>query len=255
VGEEGTAQLIRSPIVKRGKSSSHSLEGLLPVPPQPSTAPQHTSLSFLSIENASLRKQTDFLKDQLKVYQKTISELSSKYEGARAEALEMEEKVTKTLVENRKIVEENEQLIQMLRFLETDQPSKGFLQEALEAKILSIDQDRDEKIERYRRVLTKYISTLQEFLASQEWAVALVSSPYPKKELIDCEENIKSQIERLHAEIVYYQSQLNNERGLEKSYCTSISSSIMQSPGFSPTKTLRFTAAQEIMSPIHPNGL
>jgi hypothetical protein len=91
-------------------------------------------------------------------------------------------------------------------------------------------------------------------LSSEEWVISLITSPYPKKELKDSEENIKNQIERLHAEIVYYQSQLNNEKMFDKSYCTSMSSSVMQSLGFSPTKTLRYTNGLETFSPAQKEG-
>lgn len=252
VGEEGTAQHIRSPIVKRGKSSSQSMDILHPMNLElPNKRCFKDTVNQLSIENASLKEQIDFYKEQLKVYQKTISDMSTKYENSKAENLELEEKMTQILIENRKFAEENEKLITMFRFLESGHGSVGkeYVQEALEAKILSIDQDRDEKVEKYKKILNKFIASLQEFLNSQEWVLSLVSSPYPKKELQEAEENLKTLIERLQVEILYYQSQLNSEKVIEKSYCTSLSSSVLYSPQYSPTRTMRYTNIQELLSP------
>jgi hypothetical protein len=255
VGEEGTAQHIRSPIVKRGKSSSQSMDILHPIPVEISTKKSYQEkITALTVENTGLKQQVGFYKEQLKVYQKTISDMSTKYENAKGENLEMEEKITQILIENRKILEENEKLINMLRFLESGQGSfanKEFIQEALEAKILSIDQDRDEKAEKYKKILNKLISTLQEFINMQEWVLSLVTSPYPKQELNESEENLKNLVERLQVEIIYYQSQLSSEKVVEKSYCTSLSSSVLYSPQVSPTKTMRFTNLQEFLSPPH----
>lgn len=236
VGEEGTAQIIRSPIVKRGKSMSHSIDM-----PKPSKYEKNTMEPYnkLALENISLRQQLESQKEQLKIYQKTISDLSCKFEFAKTELFEFEEKTTQNLIENRKLNEENEKLMSMLRFFDNDSSSKGIFHEALEAKLLSIDQDREEMADKYNRVLVKYISNLQEFLACQDWILTLISSPFPKKEIQDCEEALKGRVERLQVEIVYYQSLLNSERIIEKSYCTSISSSILHSPSYSPAKTMK----------------
>ena len=253
VGEEGTAQHIRSPIVKRGKSSSQSMDILHPIPVDDSSKKSYKEkIILLSVENSGLKQQVEFYKEQLKVYQKTISDMSTKYENSKGENLELEQKITQILIENRKFSDENEKLINMLRFLESGKGSfanKEFIQEALEAKILSIDQDRDEKAEKYKKIMNKLIGTLQEFINMQEWVLSLVTSPYPKKELAESEDNLKGIIERLQVEIIYYQSQLSSEKVIEKSYCTSLSSSVLYSPQFSPTKTIRYTNLQEFLSP------
>lgn len=252
VGEEGTAQHIRSPIVKRGKSSSQSMDILHPMNLEiPNKKSFQEAVCQLSVENTSLKQQIEFYKEQLKVYQKSISDMSTKYENSKAENLELEEKMTQILIENKKFAEENEKLMTMFRFLESGHASVGkeYVQEALEAKILSIDQDRDEKAEKYKKILNKFIASLQEFVNAQEWVLSLVSSPYPKKELQEAEDNVKALIERLQIEILYYQSQLNNEKVIEKSYCTSLSSSVMYSPQYSPTRTMRYTNIQELLSP------
>ena len=173
VGEEGTAQIIRSPIVKRGKSMNNSMDLI-----QNSKTlndklikNQNDPLNKLILENISLKKQLEFHKEQLKVYQKTISDLSGKFEISKQEIADLEDKITQVLIENRKLTEENEKVMSMIKFLENDHCSlsnKNYLQEALEAKLLSIDQDREEKAEKYNQILTKYISNLQEYLNSQE---------------------------------------------------------------------------------------
>ena len=168
VGEEGTAQIIRSPIIKRNKSTSleeiqqHKLKTF-----KENEESFKEIIQKLSLENASLTQQLHFNRDQIKVYQKTVLELSTKYEKAKTDVIEIEEKLS---LDKKKLSEENEKLLSMIKFLETDhiRSSKGQLHEALEAKILSIDQDREEKAEKYSRVLSKYSFYLQEFLNSQE---------------------------------------------------------------------------------------
>ena len=300
VGEEGAPQLIRSPIVKRGRSMSHSMHiiqeddsinhsmhfqvpalGIMGIsnskhsqeddPMSHSMNIQESDLSSMNIisnnepiqelylEIDTLRTKIDAQSEQISIYQKTILDLSTKYEFSRTEIIEQEEKITKILIENRKLNEENEKLISMLRFLEGDQnsiSSKGYLQEALEAKLLSIDHDREEKAENYNLVLFKYISHLEEFLAMQDWTLSLLYAPYPKKDLLDNEDSIKNRIDRLQAEIIYYHSQLKSEIIIEKSYCTSLSSSILQSASCSPTKTMKNETMQDILIPkasLSPN--
>jgi chromosome segregation ATPase len=242
VGEEGTAQVIRSPIVKRGKSMSHSMETLQASTPMPKQEDKNP-LKKLEQDISALKQQLNSKQNQIQIYQKTISDLSLKFENSKAELLDYQERSSNLIMENKKLKDENETLAKALKFLE--HPKDG-LQEVLEAKILSIDQDRDEKIEKYNSILTKYISNLHEFLASQEWILSLVSSPYPKKEIQDNKENIFSCFEKLQSEIFYYQSLLSCDKTFEKSYYTSICSSLMHSPSFSPSKATRYTNFHEL---------
>ena len=84
--------------------------------------------------------------------------------------------------------------------------------------------------------------------------LSLIFSPYPKNELQESEECIKGRIENLQSEIIYFQSQLNSDKVFEKSYCTSISSSLLHSPLYSPTKTMRYTNFNDFVSPIHKDS-
>jgi hypothetical protein len=253
VGEEGTAQLIRSPIVKRGKSTNSSIDLA------DKNAFMGTEKLFKSIqdklqtktlENLSLKQEIQILNNKLLILLSTIADLNIKISHLETQSSEIEKKFNSLLIENKKTLEENEKLSNMLIMLVNDpRPSEQLdLHEDLEAKILSLDKEKDEKHEQYQQILLKYLGCLHEFAAAEDWVLSIIRIPFPIDELIDCEEMVKERIERIQAEISYCQYLMSCEKTVEKSYYTSVSSSVPPSPLYSPNRTVRVSTINDLIS-------
>lgn len=242
VGEEGTAQIIRSPIVKRGKSSHQSLD-LTPTTSHQSQNSESfiTSLQSTQQELKYLRQENKLLKSQIKLVQNSLNDFKYKLESALAASETLRESNTQLLMENKKLRQEVDQLMTVINLYDNEscRSSHVFLQDDLEAKILSLDKEKEEKYEMYQGTLMKLISYINEFIASEEWVLSLASSPYAKRELMDNEEVIRIRLERLQSELCACHLQVKTERFIDKSYFTSISSSVIPSPLLSPKHTLK----------------
>lgn len=247
VGEEGTAQIIRSPIVKRGKSSNSSLDitnntHLLPND-QKLVVEQEMSLSS-KIEINHLKQENIMLRSHIKILQLSITDLQKKLDESLKESSALACQLEDLILDNKKALLENDRLLSVISTLENDsfRNSKTFLQDDLEAKILSLDKEKEEKKEQMQQILVKFMGYLNEFSSSDDWVLNLLKSPQPKKEIKKKEEYIHNRIDRIQLEIASCQTQINVEKGLEKSYYTSLSSSQIPSPLNSPSRTIRLTS-------------
>lgn len=242
VGEEGTAQIIRSPIVKRGKSSHQSLD-LTPTASHQVQDLQsfHSKLQAIQQENKYLRQENKLLKSQIKLIQNSVNDVKSKLESTLEASETLRESNTQLLMENKKLRQEVDQLMTVINLYDNEscRSSHVYLQDDLEAKILSLDKEKEEKYEMYQTAVMKLISYLNEFISSEEWVLSLASSPHAKRELLENEEVVRIRLERLQCELSVCQSQIKTERFIDKSYFTSISSSVIPSPLLSPKHTLK----------------
>ena len=246
VGEEGTAQIIRSPIVKRKKSSATSVDiaNLDEFMGNNKKLEEiQGELHKIKLENASIKTESQILRSQIQILKNIIADLNKRLEDSKVETNQLISRINGIMHENSRILQENEKLMnRMTRDNERSYSSiKLYLQDDLEQKILSLDHEKEEKNELYQQVLMKYLSCLNEFSSSEEWILSLINSISPVTELKDCENLIKERLQRISMEIINCQSQMSAEKLVEKSYFTSISSSMIPSPLNSPNRTLRFT--------------
>ncbi|OMJ74809.1 hypothetical protein SteCoe_26188 [Stentor coeruleus] len=253
VGEEGTAQVIKSPIVKRGKSSNSSLDitnsgNLLPNN-QNLVVEQEMSLSS-KIEINHLKQENIMLRSHIKILQLSITDLQKKLDESLKESSALTCQLEDLILDNKKTLLENERLLSVISTLENDsfRNSKTFLQDDLEAKILSLDKEKEEKKEQMLQILVKFMAYLNEFTSSDEWVLNLLKSPQPKKEIKKKEECMRNRVDRIQLEIASCQAQINAEKGLEKSYYTSLSSSQIPSPLNSPSRTIRLASFSEFIN-------
>ena len=281
VGEEGTAQHIRSPIFKRGKSSQSILKLIGNSKGRDTDTVKSESKRFdtfteiykkldklketdkeiteiktkfehTKLENHSLKQEILILKSQIKNFQRIIVEMTKKTDFIQKERDRLEDTITELIIDNRELIKENEKLTSLMGNWENDKsiPSnKLYLQDDLEQKILSLDREKDEKSEQYQQLITKFVSYLQEFCTSEEWVLNLANSKLPKQEILECEEIINDRIVRIKSEINYCQSLIYAEKLIEKSYFTSMSSSMIPSPINSPNRTMRLTIFNDFHSP------
>ena len=173
VGEEGTAQVIRSPIVKRGKSNQSSLDITNSnncIEADHSFEFLHKRLESCKIENLSLKQEIILLKSQLKTLSNTILSIQQKLEYTSINRDELEEKVIQLMQENKKMASENEKLTSTISMFDNEKVlhSSFYLRDDLEHKILSLDREKDEKQEQCLHVLISYLSCLNEFFASEQ---------------------------------------------------------------------------------------
>ena len=192
------------------------------------------------------------LKGQIKNFQRIVVEMSKKNDFMQNDKDCLEDKITKLMTENMELVKENEKFTNLMVNWENDKsmPStKLYLQDDLEQKILSLDREKEEKSDQYHQLLTKFVSYLQEFCNSEEWVLNLANSKLPKQEILECEEIINDRIVRIKSEMTYCQSLIYAEKQIEKSYFTSMSSSMIPSPINSPNRTMRLTSFNDFHSP------
>lgn len=223
IGEEGIPQMVRSPIAKREGGSDAFLK----------TARNLRDIIRIrdNEEVERLRKENDNLRSQLYQSKNLIKDMKGKLENLQ-KAYEKIEKVNiEVLGKNTCLNEELEKLRKKSRMTTKN---KGFLQEELEAKILNLFKEKEEIFNSFQATLIKLNQYLCEFASCEEWVLSLLSSPFMKKEIEESEDFVRSRIEKIKAEIIFCQSQLKTERFVDKSYFTSISSSIIQSPIPSP---------------------
>lgn len=267
VGEEGTAQHIRSPIVKRGKSSADlslvfgedrkkkgnidvkigDFEGIFERLGKSNEAKTEKKIK---LENVSLKQENNILKGQVKSFQKIVAEVNRKLESLQKEHKVTEKKLVEALAKTQEVAEENKKLLGILMVYESEKyiASKNCLQDDLEQKILSLDREKDEKTDQFFQLLLRSTTFLQEFLTCEEWVLSLSESQSAKQEILENEELINDRIFRIKVELNNYHSLLTSERVFEKSYFTSISSSIIPSPIFSPNRTARLTSFNDFHS-------
>lgn len=239
VGEEGTAQIIRSPIVKRGKSSNQSVD--LNQSLKASDPRQLAEVKNLEHENKYLLKENILLKNQLKIMQNSLNDSKHKLDQSLKVSEVLRENNTELVMQNKKLHQEVDRLVTMINMFEAEscRSSQAGFQDDLEAKILSLDKEKEEKYEMYQSTMFKLISYLNEFISCEEWIISLVYSPLRHKELLENEDLLKTRLERLQNELYFCQSQIKTERYNDKSYFTSMSSSVNPSPLLSPKPTLR----------------
>ena len=172
VGEEGSAQLIRSPIVKRKQSSSLIEEDLkietLLTTEKKTEDIQEKYMTTLQ-ENNSLKQESQILKTQIKKLKNIVKNLNRKIEEYRNEYKRLNEKINNMILDNSKLLQENEKLLEILHENDRSCPSmKQYLQDDLEQKILSLDREKEEKNEQCLQILIKFLSYLNEFSSSEE---------------------------------------------------------------------------------------
>lgn len=260
VGEEGTAQIIRSPIVKRGKSSNSSLDisNSSHILQSDRKLIQEKDVSLSSkLEASHLKQENLMLRSHVKILQLSINDLQKKLEEALKESSALVCHIEELIIENKKMHIENERLISMISTLENEsfRSSKAYLQDDLEAKILSLDKEKEEKQEQIQQILIKFMAYLYEFSSSDEWVLGLLGFPQPKKEIKNKAESLHNRIDRIQLEIASCQAQISAEKGIEKSYYTSLSSSQIPSPLYSPSRTLRLTTFGELLNPVPKEGV
>jgi chromosome segregation ATPase len=223
IGEEGIPQVVRSPIAKRESAQSadvflktvRNLREVIRLRDQ-------DEISELKQENKDLKKQLLETHQSLQETKQKLVKLQNIYEKIEKLNIEILEKNTFL----------NEELEKTNKKLKTFE--KNHLQEELEQKILTLFREKEENYSLFQNALTKLNQYLCEFASCEEWVLSLVSSPFIKKEIEENEEILRIRIEKIKSEIISCQSHLKSERFIDKSYFTSISSSMIQSPIPSP---------------------
>ncbi|CAG9334474.1 unnamed protein product [Blepharisma stoltei] len=291
VGEEGTAQSIRSPVVKRGRSCEsiriHKGEDKLHIPNRPKLIGKDLEIDKqmtwnfnsrieelekvlkeknltlkaveleLQVKEEILNNQTQQLKSQKKI----IELLQSKLKTAQIENNELENITMKYEIseqnrfllvqdlgnanetirklqeklENYELLKEdqNSQTIHELSSLILSRNSrKSFgnkLQEAFIAKFHSLENEREEAIEKYKETINKNITLLSELRSSDEF-ILYVSELLESGNIEEASFNLKNmqefvnnRIESVQLEIEENEALLSAEQPVERSYCTSIS--------------------------------
>ena len=240
IAEEGIAQIVRSPVAKRGKSSTpeNSLKtgGLMRT--------QKIAKADFEGKREKEEEEGEDLDEIIKLRQENLAlqlQIRSVKELLRLnkEKCEVAERTCKELKNiNFRLMDKNRELkdkVRALKKLNTEgETCKIDLQFELEAKILSLFKEKEEKHELCMATVAKMSYYLCEFASTQEWVLSLVSCPYVKKEIEDSEDGIRGRLQKIKVEIGLCQSLLNDDRFVEKSYFTSISSSMVQSPTHSP---------------------
>jgi hypothetical protein len=186
-------------------------------------------------------KENQLLKNQLKIMQSALNDSKQKLDKSLKSAEVLRENNTELVMKNKKLMQEVDRLVTIINSFEAEscRSSRVNFQDDLEAKILSLDKEKEEKFEMYQSVLIKLVACLNEFVTCEEWVLGLVLSPFVQRELLENEEVVRNRVERLQNDLFFYQSQIKTERFNDKSYFTSISSSINPSPLLSPKPTLR----------------
>lgn len=233
IAEEGIAQVVRSPVAKRGKSSTpenlSKTVGLMQTQKILKVNFDKKEENFEEI--IKLRQENLALKLQIRSFKELLRENKEKYEVTERTCKELKNINFKLMDKSRELKEK----VKFLKKLNTEgETCKIDLQFELEAKILSLFKEKEEKHELYLATVAKMSNYLCEFASAEEWVLSLVTCPYVKKEIEENEDGIRKRFQKIKAEIGLCQALLNDDRFVDKSYFTSISSSIVQSPSHSP---------------------